>query len=256
MIGDKSTTKQKLKDFYPHVVSFHPLAMNMMYLGPSQRREFLDEALSQSFPTYKAALLKYKKIINSRNRVLKNISENKSEISELSFWDDSYIAGSVYIYEHRKKISDFFSENAQSLEKYFFWKVEKIEFQYITKTDIKNTEKYLRKYIKENREKEILLRKTLRGAHLDDFDILVDDISLIHFASRGEVKSTILWLKFLESKFIETHSDKDKILFLIDDLLSELDEKHRDLLWQHVGSRQSIVSAIDDFPVEGNKIYI
>lgn len=256
MLSGKSTTKAKLKDFYPHVISFHPMAMNMMYLWPTHRRDFLDEVLSQSFSSYKKALVKYKKIVHSRNKVLKNISEGKSEVSELAFWDESFIAGSKYIYEHRKKIVDFFHENADSLKKYFFGKVDKIEFSYITKTDLDNVEISLKNYIETNREKEILLRKTLRGAHLDDFDILVDGTPLIHFASRGEVKSVILWLKFLETDFIESNSDKTEILFLIDDLLSELDEKHRDLLWEHIWERQSIITSIDDSIPTGNKIFI
>jgi DNA replication and repair protein RecF len=96
----------------------------------------------------------------------------------------------------------------------------------------------------------------LRWPHLDDFDIIVNGTPLTHFASRGEVKSILLWLKFLETKFLEKHCPTKNILFLVDDFLSELDSQHRDLLWQHVGTRQSIITSITDFPVEGNKIFI
>jgi DNA replication and repair protein RecF len=75
MLSGKSTTKSRLRDNYPLVVSFHPMMMNLMYLGPSARRDFLDSILIQSFPKYTKILAEYKKVLGSRNKVLKNISE-------------------------------------------------------------------------------------------------------------------------------------------------------------------------------------
>lgn len=255
-LWEKSTTKSKIRDNYPHVISFHPMMMNLMYLWPSHRRDFLDEILSQAFPEYQKILREYKKILTSRNRILKNISLWKSEISEIQFWDEKYITSASTIYKYRKKIIDFFSQKISHLQQYFFGKIEDIHFTYITKTDMLSPEDYLRKYIWENQNKEILLRKTLRWPHLDDFGIVIDGNPLIHFASRWEVKSILLGLKFLETNFLETHSDKSEILFLIDDLLSELDHKHRDILWEHIGSRQCVITSIEDFEVPWNKIYI
>jgi DNA replication and repair protein RecF len=232
------------------------MMMNLMYLWPTHRRDFLDEVLSQSFPNYTKILSEYKKVLHNRNKVLKNISEWKSEISELSFWSDKYIESAETLYKYRNGIRKFLEENIQELSEYFFWKVQDISFRYITKTDLDNTWEYLRTYIKENQSKEILLRKTLRWPHLDDFDIIVNDTPLTHFASRWEVKSILLWLKFLETKFLEKYCPEKEILFLIDDFLSELDSSHRDLLWKHIWSRQSVISSINDFPVEWNKIFI
>jgi len=49
--------------------------MNMMYLSPNLRRDFLDEILIKSFSEYKKILNNYKKILISRNKVLKNIKD-------------------------------------------------------------------------------------------------------------------------------------------------------------------------------------
>lgn len=252
----KSTTKSRMRENYPIVVSFHPMMMNLMYLWPSQRRDFLDNILIQSFLKYSKILSNYKKVLTSRNRVLKNISEGKSSSSELSFWDDKYIESAVTIYKYRWELSKFFKENTPELKEYFFWKAQDISFEYISKTKLDSPENYLRDYIEKNQQKEILLRKTLRWPHLDDFDIIIDSTPLTHFASRGEVKSILLWLKFLETKFLEKYCPEKDVLFLIDDFLSELDAEHRDLLWLHIWSRQSVISSINDFPVEWNKIFI
>lgn len=255
-LWEKSTTPAKLRLAYPHVISFHPMIMNLMYLGPSHRRDFLDNILVSSFPEYRNILAKYKKVLTSRNRVLKNISLEKSEISEIDFWNDTFIDLAVKIYKYRKQLSDFLIESEQKLRQYFFGKVDSTTFSYITKTDIQNPEQSLQSFIKENIQKEIFLRKTLRGPHLDDFDIIVDETPLVHFASRWEVKSVLLWLKFLESSFIEQNSDKKDIIYIIDDLLSELDAIHRELLWNHIWTRQCIMSSIEDIDIGWNKIYI
>lgn len=256
LISQKSTTKQKLKEYYPHVISFHPMIMNMMYLGPSERRNFLDEILASSFPDYSKLLWQYKKIVTHRNKVLKNISEGKSQMHEIDFWDSKFLIASELVYSYRNKIVTFLEEHIESLQKYFFWKISSIEFSYLTKVDMKDVKHSLESYIRENKQKEILLRKTLRWPHLDDFQILVNGTNLIHFASRGEVKSIILWLKFLETDFIRTHSSKEWILFLIDDLLSELDSDHRELLLDHISWYQSIMSSIEDFNIDAQKIYL
>ena len=256
LIEGTSTTKNKFTANYPLVVSFHPLIMNMMYLGPNERRSFLDSTLSQSFPLYASILQKYKKILSSRNKLLKNISEWKSDISELRFWNNEFIESSTQIYSYRKIFVEFISENIKELEKYFLIDNTHIHFSYITKTDIFDPENDIKSYIEKNTQKEILLRKTLRGPHLDDFDIFVENTPLVHYASRGEVKSSILWLKFLESHFIQKHNAQRPLLFLIDDLLSELDSEHRDIIWAHIWERQSVISSIEDFDVEWNKIYI
>ena len=255
-IESKSTTKAKLRESYPHVISFHPMMMNMMYLWPSERRQFLDEMTLKAFPAYKKIFSEFKKVLQNRNKLLRNISEKKSDISELSFWDEKYINLATEVYAYRRKSIDFLSEKSPVLKEYFFWKVDTLTFSYISKLNLHNIEEDIREYISKNKEKEILLRKTLRWPHLDDFDILVDNTSLIHFASRWEVKSIILWLKFLESTFIENTSKKQEVLFLIDDLLSELDNDHRNMLWSHIGERQCVISSIEDLEISGNKIFL
>jgi DNA replication and repair protein RecF len=90
-----------MREIYDKVVLFSPIIMNMMYLSPSLRREFLDEILLKTFPDYKKILIDYKKILTSRNKILKNIREKKSDISELEFWDNKFINLSTIIYNYR-----------------------------------------------------------------------------------------------------------------------------------------------------------
>ncbi len=257
LVENKVSTQKKIGQIFPYVVSFHPMKMNLMYLGPSQRRNFLDEILIQTFSEYKKILQAYNMVLRNRNKILKNISVKKSDVSELDFWDQKYLSGAEMIYLYRNKIREYFEEHIKQLKKYFFWKISQISFQYITHCkNLSDPFWELQTYINKNREKEIFLWKTLHGPHLDDFDILIDTHPLKHYASRGEVKSSILWLMFLETDFIEAFWEKKDTLFLLDDILSELDKAHRDMLWQYIWDRQCIVSSIEDFEVDSYKIYL
>lgn len=251
----KKCSKASLALWYPHIIAFHPLMMNLMYLSPSERRSFLDEILVSAFPEYKKLLSEYKKILTSRNKVLKNISEGLSDVKELSFWNQNFIETASRIYSYRSRIVEYFQNSIQELLPIFWNKVTTLSFYYISKIDIKQAQSELETYIKNNQHKEVLLRKTLRGPHLDDFEIMVDVSPLTHFASRGEVKSIILWLKFLSSSFLEKYSSKD-IIYIIDDILSELDEIHIQQVWDYIGQKQCIVSSIQDHQLSAHKIFL
>lgn len=244
MLGGKNTTKKKLREAYPTSVLFEPMSMNIMYLSPTLRRDFLDNVLWNCFPQYTPALKNYKNILKSRNKVLKNISEWKWEPSELNFWDERFISAATDIYNHRKIFVKFLQENTHKLIDIFWGKIQNISFEYITKTDLWDIENYIREYLENNRNRDIIIWKTMTGPHRDDFDIHVDQRSLTDFASRWEVKSVILWIKFLETEFIEKITGKSPII-LIDDILSELDDIHKNYVIDMSGKRQVIISSIE-----------
>ena len=254
-LNSKSTTKKKIQEFLPKTISFHPLGMNMMYLWPSKRREFIDHALGTVFPVYETTLRKYKKVVTSRNKVLKNISEGKSNIQELDFWNTAFIDLACDIYAYREKFISFIEPRCPEMKKYFGTKVENIQFIYHTKTLRNNVRESMILYLKKNQERDMFLKKTHIWRHVDDFDILLDDISITDFASRGEIKSTIIDLKFIEADF-----QKDILglqpLFLIDDLMSELDEAHKDMIFEKIGDSQTVITSIQDLGYTGKNIKI
>lgn len=255
MLEGKNTTKKKLRESYPQTVLFDPMSMNIMYLSPSLRRDFLDTVLWNTFEKYTPTLKLYKNILKSRNKVLKNINEWKSSESELDFWDDKFISAASDIYSYRNKFISFLEKHIWDLQQVFWWKVSNIWFHYITKTDLDNTEAYIEKYLKENRKRDIILKKTMTWPHRDDFDILVDGSPLVSFASRWEVKSIILWIKFLETQYIETITGNSPII-LIDDILSELDEIHKNYVIDMSWDRQIVISSIKDIETINNKLML
>jgi len=251
----KKTTKSKIKQNSPICVNFSPITMNLMYLSPSLRRDFLDNILINTFPNYSKILKEYKNILTSRNKLLKAIKEWKAREDELNFWDNKFINITKIVYNYRFWISNFFKENIGKATKYFLWKINKIEFKYISKIN-NNIEKDIKQYLEKNRQRDIILTTTQIWPHIDDFNIFIDNKPIIEFASRWETKSVIIELKFIEIKFIEKFLNQKPIL-LIDDLLSELDNKHKSMILDNITWYQTFITSINDDNIDtNNKIFL
>jgi DNA replication and repair protein RecF len=167
----------------------------------------------------------------------------KCNKNDIKFWNEKFVEEATNIYRYRFKIVNFLKISIENTKEFFSWKIENIEFIYNTKVSEENTSQNLRDYLDKNIDRDIVLWRTPIWPHVDDFDILVDWLQLSHFASRWETKSVILWLKLLEWIFIEKMTWKKPIL-LIDDLLSELDTNHKDMLLKKIEYYQTFISSI------------
>lgn len=253
IINSKKTTKKKFILNTPKSVIFSPIIMNLMYLSPSLRRNFLDNILSNSFLKYDNIIKEYKKILKNRNIILKKIRENKVEKKEINFRDNEFIKQSKLIYNYRFIIIEFLQKYIPKSSEYFLWKINYVSLIYKTKILKEDIEWSMKKYLEKNFERDIILWVTSIWPHIDDFDILVDNINLIDFASRWETKSVILFLKMLEITFIEKITDKKPIL-LIDDLLSELDDFHKKILINKIEYYQTFITSIELDSIDENII--
>lgn len=242
-INKNKTTKPKYKAATYTTVCFSPIIMNMMYLGPSLRRDFLDTALKHSFSEYWDLLKKYKNILKNRNKLLKSIAEWKSSKKDIAFWDDQFITLSSSIYAYRFHFIEYLWEKISMCNWFFGKKDVETVLIYKTKVSKQTIKQDIKQYLDKNIDRDIIIWKTNIGPHIDDFHIYIDDKSLCDFASRWEVKSTIIALKMLEAEFIEYKTEKKPVL-LIDDLLSELDNIHKDYLFSSIWNYQTFITSI------------
>ena len=248
-LNKNKISRKKFIDFSYKTVIFSPIIMNLMYLSPSLRREFLDNILSNCFYDYQKLLIDYKKILKHRNKTLKNIFNSKSNKDEIKFWDEKFIEKAYDIYIYIFKLINFFIIFINWSIEYFNNKVENIKFIYKTKITEDNIKEDIKKYLNDNFDRDLVLWKTAIWPHVDDFDILLDNVSLINFASRWETKSLIIWLKLLETVFLEKNTQKKPIL-IIDDLLSELDKKQKEMLIKKIKYYQTFITSIENPNIE------
>lgn len=135
LLNGKKVTKKILEENILKISYFSPISMNLFYLGPKQRRDFLDEVLLNIYPEYDSILKNYEKITKSRNKILKNIFEEKSSRDEINFWNEEFIKYAQAIYTYRIPFITFIQERISQTNDIFQNKETNIKFEYITKVD-------------------------------------------------------------------------------------------------------------------------
>ena len=224
------------------VILFGPWDLELVTESPSIRRKFLDGVLSQVDKEYRRASLSYERALRQRNRLLLKIRDEGASRSQLIFWDRLIIKNGDYISRKREEFIEFCNSNKShivSKELNSFW----LEYD---KSAISETR--LEQYAKE----EVAAATTLIGPHRDDFIFKIQDPKskigeereLSRFGSRGEQRMGDLWLKLAELSFIESVTG-EKPTLLLDDIFSELDHKHREIVSKVACGQQTIITTAD-----------
>ncbi len=213
------------------VVLFAPQDLDLVTSSPSLRRKFLDNVLSLSDREYHRAIMSYEKGLRARNKLLFRIREEGLSRGQLLFWNQLLIKNGDYISTKREEFIDFVNSKKQCTLIY-------------DKSVI--SESRLEKYA----SGEIASATTLVGPHRDDFIFMEKERNLAHFGSRGEQRMAVLWIKLAELAYIENITQVKPTL-LLDDIFSELDEKHREVVFEISKNQQTVITTADpDFLVD------
>ena len=70
-----------------NIVFFSPEDLNIIKNGPSERRRFIDLELSQLDKVYLNNLSNYNRIVNQRNHLLKDITQQRNLMETLDVWE-------------------------------------------------------------------------------------------------------------------------------------------------------------------------
>ncbi len=220
------------------VVLFGPWDMELVTDSPSIRRRFLDSVLSQVDREYRRSILSYEKGLRQRNRLLLKIREENFSRNSLMFWDQLLVKTGNYISRKREEFiqyaNDFPDPQGQDFE--------------LTYDGSAISEGRLEQY----KNEEVAAATTLVGPHRDDFVFKIENRELARFGSRGEQRMGVLWLKLAELTFIENKTGENPVL-LLDDIFSELDHKHRDVVMMICGKQQTFITTADEHFVIGIK---
>ena len=98
--------------------------------------------------------------------------------------------------------------------------------------------------LKNARKEDVIFKTTSVGPHRDDLDIKINGVSARSFASQGQQRSCALAMKLGESEIIEKITGETPVA-LLDDVMSELDEKWQDYILNHINNRQVFLTCCD-----------
>lgn len=234
-----------------NVVTFIPDDINILKESPAERRKFLDMMIGQLRPSYIYNLNLYLKVLEQRNNYLRQIKyESKSE-NLLEIWDEKLTEYAEKIYEYRKIYIEKIKEKIPQIHGKITNNTEKIEIKYLSNFNEKS--QFLTQ-LRECRKIDILKGYTTRGVHRDDFVIYLDGKEVKSFGSQGQNRTTVLSLKMTELQVINEEIGEYPIL-LLDDFMSELDQKRIQNFLKNVSNIQVIITCTDKFAITEKENY-
>ncbi len=237
-----------------NIVLFLPDDLYLVKGSPNERRNLLNNSISNLKPLYKYNLIRYNKILFQRNNLLKS-KKTKNDIKKLIEIFDmqlSDIGSDIILY--RKSYLDKLEKITNSVHGNLTFNKEKIDFIYKNNIDINVYKKenikelFLRK-LEETFEKDRIVGTTEIGPHKDDFDILINEINAKKYASQGQQRTVVLSMKLSEIEIIYYERGEYPIL-LLDDVFSELDKNRREYLTNFLRKTQTIITSTDLIEIE------
>ncbi len=214
-------------------VLFSPEDLEIIVDSPSLRRKFLDSVLEQVDREYRLAIVSYTKGLRQRNALLENTRQAgiRNE-KQFEYWDNLIIEFGERITKKREGFIEFVNNESKDI----------FDFAAFYDKSVISKARLL-----QYKEAEVASGVTLVGPHRDDFSISMFNNTrqtthdVKYFGSRGQQRLAVLQLKMLELLFIEKKLGQRPVL-LLDDIFSELDENHIELILEMIGLQQTIIT--------------
>lgn len=230
------------------VVAFFPEDVDLLSETPSARRRYLDAMIGQVDRRHRAEARGYQRVVEQRNALLRALRDAQAAPDlQLAFWDGELCRLAAAISLRRMQaVRELRRPFRDAVER---WSGEHvIDVAYATpaegETEPERATAY-RRLLAEKQEKEMWHGASLVGPHREDLAVTSGGRDLPSFASRGEQRSVVLALKLAEAAWLRERTDTTPI-FLLDDVLSELDPERRQRLLEALpaGAQALVTSAL------------
>ena len=232
-VNGKSVTKISELNSLINVISFIPRNVNLLKDSPRERRKFLDIYISKLSNNYLKNLSLYEKLLKERNDAFKAYTVNQTLLDILR---DQLVELNKEIYLYRKKFIKEINNYLSDVSKKISFKSEDLKIKYLSFVDENNIRESILKSFEKVKEEETKKKQTLIGIHKDDFKIFISDKDVGLYGSQGENRTSIISL-ILSLYYL---NKEKKPIIVLDDVLSELDEKHEENLLNYLSEFSQI----------------
>ena len=229
-----------------NVVFFSPEDLNIIKNGPAERRRFIDLELCQLDKIYVHNLVNYNKIVNQRNKLLRDLGFNydKELVSTLDIWDMQLADYGAKIITRRNQFIDEINEIIYGIHR----NITNGKEELIVRYEPNITGNNIYEELVRSRDKDLKLKTTSVGPHRDDISFLNKKIDIRKFGSQGQQRTAALSLKLSEIELVKSII-RDTPILLLDDVLSELDSNRQRHLLGNLYNVQTIITCtgLDEF---------
>ncbi len=213
-------------------VMVSPYDRDLINEGSDMRRKFIDAVISQFDKAYLDNLIRYNRLLEQRNGLLKQFAERrKADRALLLLLDEQMMAPATNINAKRQQFLEGFAPIFRHYFEFISGGKEAVGIEYESQL---NTESYL-DVVENSFEKDQAVRYSTAGIHKDDFIFNLEGYPVKRFGSQGQQKSFAVALKLAQFDFTRDLI-KIKPILLFDDIFDKLDP----------GRVQQIVQLVDN----------
>ena len=238
LVSDKKWARLPKKNRYP-VVLFEPADLALITSSPTRRRDYFDRFLTQFLDGYNTSLSRYNKALKQRNELLKR---EVVKPDDLFSWNVLLSRYGVLIRKARADLVAALNDRLTGVYRGISENRDEVSLIYESYTGEVMESEYLR-LLDLDFERDKMTGHTNFGVHKDDFVFLFNSVPADGTASRGEMRSIILALKFIEAEMLFEELHK-KPLVLLDDVFSELDETRQKALVKNFRENQVVLTSV------------
>jgi DNA replication and repair protein RecF len=236
----------------PLVSVFLPERLELVKGAPAARRAHLDQVVAALWPSRAETRTAYSRALAQRNALVARIRAGVSGPGALDAWDSELAAHGMRLMADRAKAVDglrpLFTELAARLGL-----AGGAELRYRPRSAATDAEA-LAAELAERREADVERGFTAHGPHRDEFQLLLDGVSLRVYGSQGQQRAALLALLLAERSLLATRRARPPLM-LLDDVMSELDAERRELLAELVrADGQAVITTTDPEHVPGTAL--
>ncbi|NTW55540.1 MAG: DNA replication and repair protein RecF [Chlorobiaceae bacterium] len=250
--------QSEVKPFSRHVgsipcITFSPSETGIVTGMPSERRKFIDNAISQTDRRYLEDLLEYRRVLAQRNALLMQLSERKTRNdATLSVWSEKLAEIAASITMGRKKFVDDFSVRIGDMYRELDVREDPgIVYRASLPGALEEEQeerlrgRFLDRY-RSTEENDIMRGQTLTGPHRDDLGFLLGGRDARRYASQGQIRTFLICLKLSQQRFYGESLGESPIC-LLDDIFSELDSRRIQRILEVLGTfGQSVITSTEN----------
>ena len=248
--GAKKKTAGDIAGVLPTVL-FCPEDLMVLKSGAAQRRRLGDNGLCQLRPNYDAALTEYNRILDQKNRILKDHFENPAVLEILPEFNTRLCQVGALLISYRARFYEALGKAASGYHGQFSGGAEEFALHYKTVSTVENpfapvsrlTED-LQEHLDRHYRAELETASCLTGPHKDDFSVTLSGIDLKAYGSQGQTRTAAISLKLAQRELMGREWGEEPVL-LLDDVLSELDPGRQDFVLNQIVSGQVFITCCE-----------
>ena len=232
-------------------VLFCPEDLMVLKTGAAARRRLGDHALCQLRPNYDAALTEYNRILDSKNRILKEHKDNPAVLEILPEYNTRLCQVGALLISYRARFFEGLGKAASVYHGQFSGGNEEFSLSYKTVSTVRDPFAPvsqlvgdLQEHLQSHYRAELDSCQCLTGPHKDDFSVALNGIDLKAYGSQGQTRTAAISLKLAQRELMKRESGQEPVL-LLDDVLSELDPGRQDFVLNQIVSGQVFITCCE-----------